>query len=414
MVRETHLWKFRLMGLVILFSLAGCSALPFKVSSEVIPCPGIKVGVLIGEDTDPIAEEQRDGYELALQKINANGGPAGCPFSLVYRAEAADGSPNQVYRTVRTLVEEDQVAAILGGTSNQASMFAASLANRFSIPFIIPTSGGAHILPTENHWAFRMDASDVTYSQVAFEMLKEELGTGTKVVIIFENTTPGNDAAIVAANAAGKNELTLAGYIPFDSDKMTFDRLLEQVEAVEPDVVYLIFNQPSLTKSFFQTLDQQKILLPITIVQGSGFGSRAFLYDNKGEIFTLADRVLLTTPWIYQPGVEGGAQFAKDFAAYTRSKHGQAYQPSAYSAKAYQSLMVLASTVGNGTVVFNQITLSNISTSRENLRGALQSYQENQPLWGKVSFSSDGQNQANVYMTQILDDKAVECIIRRI
>jgi hypothetical protein len=62
------------------------------------PLSGLTVGVLIGADGDPLAEEQRDGYELALEEANADGGPAGCPLSLVYMPEEVSGSSTRSIR----------------------------------------------------------------------------------------------------------------------------------------------------------------------------------------------------------------------------------------------------------------------------------------------------------------------------
>ncbi len=214
---DRQLWRAA-AGVVCLLALAGCSVLPFNLgpTAKLQPCPGITVGVLIGGDADPIAQEQRDGYELALEQINADGGPGGCPITLAYELESSGDSQNQVERAIRSLVEERQAIAVLGGTSSEASMFAASLANRFLVPMLIPSGGGAYILPVENYWVFRLDAGDEAYSLAAFAKIKEDLGEGAGVEIVFEDTTYGNDAAVTAANAMEQQLLRLVNYIPFE------------------------------------------------------------------------------------------------------------------------------------------------------------------------------------------------------
>ncbi len=394
LLRRWILWPF------VVLALAGCSVLPFGQAAALQPCPGFIVGVLIGADADPIAQEQRDGYELALQQINAEGGPGGCPVTLAYEFETSGESQNQVERAMRALVEEHQAVAILGGTSGQASMFAASLANRFLVPMLVPSGGGAHVLPGENYWVFRLDPGDDAYSQAAFVKIKEDLGEGAGVDIVFENTTYGNDAAITAASALEQQKLRLVNYIPFDAGQLGYDRLIETVGNDAPDVLYLIFNRPAQAQELLAALDQSGLALPMVAAQG-GFISRAFLTD-QGKPNPLAEGLVLLTPWIDQTSVDAGAQFSRDFSAYTQSAHKQKLLPSAYSAQAYKSLLVLVAALKNGNSNPGAPALKDMAKFRESVRADLQGYRENKPPWGSIAFATGGQNQpAAVYLVKV-------------
>ncbi len=404
-----RLWR-ALFGAVCLLALAGCSALPFGLGAgtKLQPCPGFTVGILIGEDADPIAQEQRDGYELALQQINAEGGPGDCPVSLAYAAETAGDSQNQVERAIRSLVEEHRVVAILGGTSSQSSMFAASLANRFLVPMLIPSGGGLHVLPGENFWVFRLDASDEAYSLAAVEKIKEDLGEGAGVDIVFENTTFGNDAAVTAAGALELQQLHLVNYIPFDSGQLGYDRLIETVGNDAPDVLFLIFSRPDQAQALLAAFDKASLPLPMIVAQGGGFASRAFLQDSQGKPNPLAEGLVLVTPWINQLNVEAGAQFVRDFEAYTDVARKRQMTPGLYSAEAYKSLLVLVSALKNGTSAPGAASLKDIVKFRESARADLQAFRENKPPWGSITFATGGQNQqAMVYLVKVSNGKLV-------
>ncbi len=396
------------MAAACLLALAGCSVLPFGKSTSLQTCPGLTVGVLIGGDADPLAKEQRDGYELALQEINAEGGPGGCPVSLAYEVESSSESQNQVERAVRALVEDHKAVAILGGTSSEATMFAASLANRFAVPMLIPSGGGMHILPSENFWVFRLDASDEASSTAAFQKLKEDRGPGAGVDIVFENTTYGNDAAVTAAGALELQQLKLVDYIPLDPAQVGYDGVIEAVGNDSPDVLYLIFSDPTQAQELLAALNKAALDIPVVVAQGGGFASRAFLWDDKGAINPQAEGLTLVTPWIDHANTSAGAKFVGDFVVYTASASKQKTAPSVYSAQAYKSLMVLESALKNGSSSPNILTLRDLVKFREAARADLQGYRENKPLWGSIAFAAGGQNQtAAVYLIKVTNGKLV-------
>jgi hypothetical protein len=78
------------------------------------------------------------------------------------RLESAQSDEVQV--AVRELVEDEKVLALVGATSNEATMRAASLVNFFNLPMIVPTAGGDNLLPSNNLWAFRLSAPGSDYA----------------------------------------------------------------------------------------------------------------------------------------------------------------------------------------------------------------------------------------------------------
>lgn len=396
-----------LLCLALLASTSGCS-------SKVIPCPGLTVGVLIGAEDDPLAAEQRDGYEMALDEANADGGPAGCPLSLVYLPEEVGGSTNQVYQAVRSLVEEQKVVAILGGTSSTASMLAATLINRFSVPMLVPNTSSLTALPANNYWAFRVSPNDEMYSQAVYAKVKDQLGEGKTIAILFEDTSAGHDAAVTAAQMADELGYAVAQYSALNSSASGAATLAAWMAGSVPDVLYLIFNDPDQATGMVQALAEIEDPLPLTFLQGNGFINRSFL-EGAGEIVQgQVGQALTVTPWSAQAVDEDAGQAADDFQTafeeYTRQKYGTARQPTQNSAMAYNSLRVLQMTIRSGSATWNVVTLADITAAREALRTDLQAYRENTPAWGNIAFSTGGQNQAGVSLQTLNDILAVSLI----
>ncbi|MEA4906749.1 MAG: ABC transporter substrate-binding protein [Anaerolineaceae bacterium] len=387
--------------MVLILLLAGCR-LPFSNPGKEI-CPGLAIGVLIGEDTDPIAQEQRNGYELALEEINQQGGPGGCQLSLVYQPESLAGSPNQIQKAVRSLVEEQNAVAILGATGNPASMYAASLVNYFSIPMLIPSAEGLHILPEDNHWAFRLSASDDAYTRGAFDMVKQELGAGQKVVILFEDSTAGHDIAVSAVSAITQAEMELSGYFPYSPEGVELEKLVEQIQAAQPDVLYLYFSQPDQVRVVLQAFRDAQAQMPLmTIAHAGGFVSRAILFAEAGSADPLVENLILATPWNLDPASSQTEAFLHAFQA----RYGQTASAGVYTAAAYQSLLALADALGKDLAVANVVS-GNVELLRSTLQQNLMAYQGETLLWGKVAFTSSGQNQPAIELVQIVDGSPV-------
>lgn len=403
------------LAAAILLAAAGCSSLPPAVTgllglqTAAVQCGDIVLGVLIGEEDDPIAREQRDGYELALQQVNASGGVAGCDLQLRYAVEAADGDSRQTYLAVRALVEEERVIAFLGASSNPGSMYAASLANYFSLPMLAPSASGDHILPQENLWAFRLNAGEAAYAGLAFSMLAEQLGPGARAAVIYEDSTFGNDAALAAVNAIQQSELQVAGYHAFDAARSTYPALVEDLFGAQAQVVYLAFSSPQQAAAVLAGL--QKEGLPpglLLVARAGGFASQDGLLAAQedqaeaGEPAALPQNLLLVTRWTEENATGDDDPFPQAYARYAEETYGSAAPPSQYTAEAYKSLLIAASALESALkneAGFQQDT----QQLREAMRQELFNYKENSPLWGAIDFSSSGQNPADLVVLQVMD-----------
>lgn len=386
--------------LVLLVALSACSAvkkLPFAAAAQIAPCPGLKIGVLIGEEGDSLAEEQRNGYDLALEEANADGGPSGCKLSLVYLPEEVGGNTSQVYQAVRNLVEEEQVVAILGGTSSTASMMAATLVNRFSLPMLVPNTSNMTALPEKNYWSFRISPDDEMYSQAVFEKVKEELGEEKTITVLFEDTSAGHDAAVTAAEMAAEQGMTVMQYTPLRSSQSVKDLVDAWVSDAPPDVLYLIINDPDEALELLQALSQVNSALPLTFLQGNGFVNQTFMEQSKNLLGSRSSQMLVVTPWVAGTA-DAENEFQADYAGYTLQKYGEARPATPESAMAYNSLRILQMTIRSGSASWNAMTVADITAARESLRTDLQAYRENNPTWGNIAFTTGGQNQAEVYL----------------
>ncbi len=396
--------------------LAGCALpaqvtakLPFLARLQPLDCSLIRAGILIGKDGDEVAEEQRDGYELALQQINQNGGIQGCDLQLFYQTEEEVGSTNaasrQTYLALRSLVEDDKVAALLGGSSSPASMTAASLANYFNVPILIPSAGGAHILPENNRWGFRFHALESSMAGSVFELIKTEFGAGVQTVVVFEDSTFGHDAAIAAVNAALTSEMDVTGYFAYNAAQTGSDVLAKEVMELQPQIIYLAFSDTAEAEKVLLALQVEKGSLGvIEIARAGGFATHDFLLNSSPETLAAIENLILVTRW---SGDEQSADsqsvdeaFITGFADYTKAKYGEAQLPTLYNAEAYKSLMILADSM-NSMISGAAQPPTELKKMREDLRQTLFNYKEVSSAWGLVDFTAGGQNQSGISLLQM-------------
>jgi len=401
----------RPIALSLVFLLAGCTlpklpALPFLNQVDLYTCESLPVGILIGNESDPYFQEQRDGYELALQEINNAGGVNGCPMELIYQEETMAGNPDYTQTAVRSLVEDSQVLAVVGGTSDTATMYAASLINYFEIPMVIPSAGGTHITPTENLWAFRLSASEEAIAETTFQMIKDMLGSRRTIAIIFDDTTFGHDAAAAAVTAIEARNLDVAAYIPYNSSDEGFDTIVADLQIAMPEVLYVILRQPQQAENLLASLQEGSVQPGIVIARGAGFASYSFLAGEEGEYNEQANHLVIASHWDVDVEDAVMQEFLQKFADYTRKKYGEARIPTQFNVEAYSSLVLLSGALGE-TMESADVDMNDIVSARLGLRQALQSYKTNLTPLGTIELDAAGQNQSLVYLFQILDGELV-------
>ena len=394
------MYRRTVLCLLLLFTLAGCGAFPGAAA-----CSGLAIGVLTGDEkNDPIAQEQRDGFELALQEINAAQGIGGCQLTLVNaQAPTTGDNANQTRQAVRSLIEDGRVIAILGGQSS-AAMQAATLVNYFEVPLMIPSASGSHVLPDNNLWAFRLRASEESYAQAVAAMLKNQLTTNKSVVILFEDTTEGHDAAAAAVKAFEGQLLQVATYLTIPLEQgMDYNALAQQVNGTRPGAIYMIFNRPDQATRLFNALQNtaQPVPQPLYVAHAGGFASQSFLSTGAGN-----NNLLIATQWVTSQDTAEASRFNQSFAAYTLQKYGKESRPTLYHSEAYKSLMILAAATRN-TLAAGKASPADIKKMRTQLREELFVYQEDAQPWSAINFSSGGQSVGVVYIVKISDQKAV-------
>jgi branched-chain amino acid transport system substrate-binding protein len=387
---------------VILASLvliSGC-----KRSSEEKVCPPILIGVILAEDDGGIGQEQKDGYEFALQEINEAGGVFDCQIELSYKDEGK-GTDIETAQVAVMDLADDGVVAVLGATSSDATMRAAAIASYFEVPMIIPAEIGDEVTQRGNQWIFRLSAANVTYANVAFDMIKSELGTVANTAILFERTAFGESAAVTAATSAMERGLDVVSYESFSSAAADYSEIMEHVEASQPAAFYIISSNSSQAQSLLNAIEDQNLDGSILVGQGSGFANRDFLYTGNNNLKDDTENIMLALPWSKDMPWHGIEKFCFEFEAYA------GYPAVSHNVETYVALHLLVEALeevvqnneegwmdeleGEEFILgFREV----LAQALKNIRGS-----KNETVMGPVEFDATGQSSQGAILVQVIE-----------
>jgi branched-chain amino acid transport system substrate-binding protein len=403
--------KGKSITILLLFILSGCS---FGKSAKAVQCLPIRIGVIIAHETQESGMEQKKGYEMALADINQAGGIQGCPIELIYKNEGEETDTEAAQVAVMQLADEN-VLAILGGTTNDATMRAAAIASYFKVPLLIPSATSDEITQRGNQWVFRLSASNKSDAGTAFEMVRNELGAGAKTVILYEQTSYGQSAAVVTATAAIAQEMDVIGYFSYSTQNGDLTALAEQVTELEPEVVYIISSDQAQASGLLGTLQMQHLSANMVIGHGPGFMDRSFLYDGNQEVYTYLDHLILVANWATDLPWHGMEKYKHDFQVYSQEHDQVSTIPVIDNVETYSALHLMAGALEQLTLTTpngkkNQDLIGDqLKDYREKLAQALRNLDVNQrdTLFGPVVFDGTGQNMQTTVLVQVLEGSLV-------
>jgi ABC-type branched-subunit amino acid transport system substrate-binding protein len=403
--------KWNSLFLLLLFILSGCS---FGKSTLPEKCLPIRIGVLIADENQERGFEQKKGYEMALAEINQDGGIQGCQIELIYKNEGEETDTESAQVSVLQLADEN-VIAIIGGTTNNPTMRAAAIASYFKVPFLIPSPTSDEITQRGNQWIFRLRATNDTDARTAFEMVRSELGTGANVVILYEQSPYGESSAVVAATAALAQDLNVNGYFSFTTQSSDLSSLAEQVVELGPEVVYIISSGQEQTVNVLGALRSQRFSTNMMIGHGPGFTERSFLYDGNEEIFDNLNNIILVANWSTDLPWAGMDRFIEDFKIYSQQAEYNNTLPVIRNVETYTALHLVADALEGLKLTVSdsknepELTGETLKEFRESLTNQLRNLNADQreTLFGTVSFDGTGQNRQSSILVQVMNGKIV-------
>src|SRR5215471_728242 len=372
--------RMRFTRVAALFTL-GCGLSLAGICQE-----AVKIGVITSLTGAQAAfgGAHKNGYQIALDEINAKGGVLGKKIELDFYDDQS--KPDQAVQGVSKLLDQDHVSMLLGAYSSENTKAILNPVITHQVPLIIPTATADNVMDSKSPWIFRICAGANDYAKATIEFLKHN-GSPKTMAIVYEKTNFGQanmQAMKDAAQAAGINVVAVEEY---EAKAPDYKSVLRRVKDKNPDVIY--FCSYLLDATTLMRQSQEIDFNPKYFTSaGTGFAAAEFptpkgAGKNAGFTFSVS-QWLPDAPW---PG-------SKEFDAEYFKRNNS--HPQYHAMQAYQSLMTAALAI-NGAK----------SLDPAKVRDTLKGINLKATAFGPVKFDANGQNQHVVLITQIQGGKYV-------
>ena len=249
-------------------ALATLAALGFATAASA----EVRLGATISE-TGPAAflgDPEAKSLKMLVEKTNAGGGINGEEIELILYDDGGD--PNKARTFATRLVEDDEVVAIIGGTTTGTTMSIIPVVEDAEIPFI-SLAGAIEIIDPVKEWVFKTPHTDrMACAKIFEDMQKQSL---TKIGLISGTDGFGASMRQQCLDIAGEYGIEVVAdesYGPTDADmtpQLTNIKNTADVQAVlSPG-----FGQgPSIVTRNFQQL-----AIDLPLYQSHGVASQGFI-----------------------------------------------------------------------------------------------------------------------------------------
>jgi branched-chain amino acid transport system substrate-binding protein len=366
----THFWKSRLLALA-------AALLPLAVSAQA-PAGKVQLGVVTAL-TGPLAAPgvlQMNGFKLAVEEINANGGitVAGRKYQVELKVYDTRANPSEGASAMQRLATVDKVPVVLGELSSGVAAAIAPIAQDYAMPLILTVPTGPNLTEQGNSYLFRVNANNLQLNQALADFMSKQ--GWAPISFVAWNNDAGRGGVI------GIKELmpaaTKDGYVGyFNVGEVDFASHISNIRNSKSQAVMLFMDEEPGSLAIKQIRDAG---LKVQMVGTLAMGSDRFLKRLDAQRLDGMVQYNAFPPNADVPRIKNFSQRYK--AKYGEEAHG-------FAAQSYDGVMVAvaamqaAGTVSNGKAI----------------RDALAKV-DHQGVIGRIKFDAKGQANPAVYVTQ--------------
>lgn len=276
----------------------------------------VKIGIttiLSGPLADRGQSEQY-GAQLALNRINENGGVLGRPVEAFYADNAC--KPDVGVPATRRLIEQQHVPVVIGALCTPVTHAIMPIMKEARVPLVIATSAGQDFVDASgvggNDYAFKTIPSEV---DIARGLVRWLTSKGIKSLAVIADEGDFQRAnAVAVAKAAADAGIRVTGQETLAKGASDFASVLETLKRDAPDQLVAILG-PS-TAGFFRAYEMAGWKVPVTgrfdLANASAAVSAPF--RDAGGLSALTG-IAVFTPALDRPDVQ-------DFVASYKAHYG--------------------------------------------------------------------------------------------
>jgi branched-chain amino acid transport system substrate-binding protein len=278
----------------------------------------IKVGFLLPL-TGAFAESGqliKQAVDMAIDDINAGGGikSIGGKIVAVY---GNSSSPDEANTETNRMISNEKVSAIVGAYSSGATISSTVIAERASVPYLVPNALADEITERGLKFVFKTVPHFSQFATNGAQMVKDfsaRAGKPVKTVsLVRENNFFGNVVGKAFGAHLGAAQLELAKDNIFPTNPTSFEDIIVALKSQNPDVVFAA-GEPSSITLLFQQLRELKYFPKLGWVGCGGGYTNPTTRQNLGS---LAEGMLAINDWFPDMNRPGSSELNAKFKAKT-------------------------------------------------------------------------------------------------
>ncbi|UUX97627.1 ABC transporter substrate-binding protein [Aquabacterium sp. J223] len=340
--------RFHRRHLIAGVALAAAAGLPTLTLAQ---AQDLKIGVAeaLSGGAAQYGVAIRNGFQLAVDEINAAGGVNGRKISLVVEDE--QGKKEEAINVFKKLIFQDQVLMVFGPTLSNSAQAADPIAQAAKT-VAFGTSNTADGITSIGDYVFRNSVTEADVLPETLKMAVKKAGV-KKVAVLYGNddvfTKSGYDNFKRALDDLKIPVTTTETFAKGDVD---FKAQLTKIKATNPDALVL---SALIAEGAPIMVQARQLGLNVPVIGGNGMNS-VRVFDLAKE---RADNLWVGSPWSIENQTDANRKF---IVAYT-SKYKSA--PDQFAAQAYDAMYI-------ATQAMKKVKFSgNLAADRTALRDAL-------------------------------------------
>ena len=298
-------------------------------SSAELSGEAVKVGVVVpltGAQAI-FGEDLRHGMELAVEKVNAEGGVLGGKLELVIEDDATQAAQSATAAT--KLIVQDKVAAIVGTNGSSGSLAMMEVADQYGTPLLVPGASSPLLTNSGSKWISTTCQGDELQIEMLVSYAKEYFGVN-KLGLLYSN----DDYGVGGYNLTAAAESTGVDLVAeaFMGDDQNFTAVLSKLKDADVDAVMMwcLYTPGSLICKQISEMGWD-----VPVFGGAGMVNSA-VFELSGDT---CDGVMMTAVYLDPDPDSDASQFTATY------KERYVNDPSYASVHAYDTICLLASAI---------------------------------------------------------------------
>ncbi len=305
-------------------SLAAAAAL--ALSAGLAQAADIKIGVAeaLSGPAAQYGTSIRNGFQLAVDEINAAGGVNGNKIALVIEDE--QGKKEEAINAFKKLIFQDKVVMLFGPTLSNSAQAADPIAQAAKI-VVFGTSNTADGITSIGDHVFRNSVTEADVLPVTIRTAVKKNNI-KKVAVLY-----GNDDVFTKSGydnfkkALEDQKITVTTTETFAKGDVDFKAQLTKIKATNPDAIVL---SALLAEGAPIMVQARQLGLTVPVIGGNGMNSVKVFDLAKGA----SDGLWIGSPWSIQNHAKENNSFIVSF---TQKYHAP---PDQFAAQAYDAMHI--------------------------------------------------------------------------